>query len=201
MRKKNSSKSSITNADKIPIDKVNLLQYIDYLQSIFPGLTLSKISDLANLSRLRLSSILYDSRYKYLHKVEIKRLFQVYEGLKNGEMTYKPRKCRRAKERVKQTFTRKPIFLNRDNLRQYIDFLRAKFPGLSVEQISRMAGLHRDYLKNILCNNQKSIDRTTAESIMRVYEELESGNVAYVPIKIIFVNILIFYKQNFLAYQ
>jgi transcriptional regulator with XRE-family HTH domain len=226
--------------NRVPLDKTNLRQYVDFLQETFSPLPLNKISELAGFGTQHLSQLLFSKKCKSISSAEVNALFQVYwdlerkrrsksvsissisvsfllkkfpdlsisaiadltgvnpsvlsqlirnperkmrrktaekllrayEDLKSGKVTYALRKKKPKK---------KTVLVDRSNLWQYLNFLKDKFPGLSYEKISELAGFSRGRVRAILNGKQKRIRRTTAKAIMKVYEDLESGKSIIKP--------------------
>ena len=90
-----------------------------------------------------------------------------------------------ANQSAVKSMGRKPegVLLDRSNLRQYIDFLKETFPKLTQKSIAKIAYMQPVRLYNLLSNENcnKYIRPEEIAGLRRVYDDLESGNVIYIP--------------------
>ncbi len=154
----------------VRLDKDNLHQYINFLESEFSGLSDRTISILAGFHPGYISQLLNVDRIKNISPEEITALSQVYWDLKSGKLD------------SKMISIRGKILLDKSNIRQYIDFLQQTFPGLIQETIAELANMQRIRLSILLSNrDSKYIRPEEITALFQVYEDLESGKAEYVP--------------------
>lgn len=149
----------------IPLNRANFRQYIKFLQETFPSTSLKDIANHAGMKRDRLAALYYSERNKTIRHQEVEAFSKVYEDLKSSKKSYRPR-----------------VHLDKDNFRQFIDFLKETFPGLTQKSIAELANMQFGRLsKLLLCKKKgKYIRPEEIISLFQLYEDLKSGKVIYI---------------------
>lgn len=164
----------------ILLDKENLRQYLDFLQEAFPGLTRRSIAELINEEPYKMNGLL-SKRAKSISCDVAAKLFQLYWDLKNGKKTYTPSK-RKVRRHIKHKRYTQTIPLDKKNLRQYVNYLQESFPGLTIKNISLLAGFKKERLNTLLNNFGPDVifpEEVTA--LFQLFDELKSGQKTYTP--------------------
>lgn len=132
--------------------------------------------------REQLMNILRSSDIRTIPPEEIDVLCRVLEVLSSSESSTSSDERSLESERVVDEQLSEKVSLDKENIRQYIDFLQEKFPGLTIKSIGEISGVgcsRLQYLLNHPCC--KNIRCQEVESFFRLYEDLKSGKKTYEP--------------------
>lgn len=151
------------------IDKDNINQYIDFMQTTFSGLTIKTISELAGIDYQRLHVLTRGIRM--IRTYEANALFQVYDDLKTGKKTYKPTV-------YGQSRFREQVRVNKKDLQKLVDDILEKYPQLSVKSISILCGVGDAKFHHVLNDDTYSyLYKDEYESLYRLIEDIRSGEI------------------------